>query len=142
MSSATHTHGSHASGSQSGEVQPLVGHLVSYPTLLATGTTLLLLTIITVAVRYVDLGEANIYIAIGIAVVKATLVSLFFMHLRWDRPFNLLVLVGSMLFVILMMCFCMMDVGQYQHTFIPGNPSAVQMQLDTTAPGAPITLKR
>jgi cytochrome c oxidase subunit 4 len=120
----------------------LVGHLVSYTTLLATGTTLLLLTIITVAVRYMDLGEANIYIAIGIAVVKATLVSLFFMHLRWDRPFNLLVLVGSMLFVILMMCFCMMDVGQYQHTIIPGNPSAVQTKLDAEAPGAPITLKR
>jgi hypothetical protein len=41
-----------------------------------------------------------------------------------------------------MMCFCMMDVGQYQHTFIPGNPSAVQTKLDAEAPGAPITLKR
>ncbi len=139
MSSASHSHDSHG---HAGEAHPLVGHLVPYTTLLATGMTLLVLTIITVAVRYMDLGEANIYIAIGIAVVKATLVSLFFMHLRWDRPFNLLVLVGSMLFVILMMCFCMMDVGQYAHTIIPGNPSAVQTYLDANAPGAPITAKK
>jgi cytochrome c oxidase subunit 4 len=99
------------------------------------------LTIITVAARYVDLGEANIYLAIGIAVVKATLVSLFFMHLRWDRPFNLMVLIGSMLFVVLMMVFCMMDVGQYESSFVNGNPSRVQTYLDANAPFAPITKK-
>ncbi len=141
MSSGSHAHDSSASTSHGGENQPLVGHLVPYSTLLATGMALLVLTVITVAVRYIDLGEGNIYIAIGIAVVKATLVSLFFMHLRWDRPFNLLVLVGSMLFVILMMCFCMMDVGQYADTITPGNPSAVQTYLDASAPGAPITAK-
>jgi cytochrome c oxidase subunit 4 len=134
-SHAAHAHGGHGDG------HPLVGHLVSYSTLLGTGLALLVLTVITVAVRYVDLGEANIYIAIGIAVVKATLVSLFFMHLRWDRPFNLMVLVGSMLFVVLMMIFCMMDVGQYEPTINKGNPKAVQSFLDTNAPFAPVTKK-
>ena len=124
-----------------GDGQPLVGHLVSFPILFATGTALMILTAITVAVRYVDLGEANLYIAIGIAVVKATLLSLFFMHLRWDRPFNLLVLIGSMLFVVLMMCFCLMDVGQYMSKMNTGNASAVQAYLNTNAPGAPITAK-
>ena len=112
-----------------------------YSTLFATGLALLFLTVITVAARYIDLGEANIYLAIGIAVVKATLVSLFFMHLRWDRPFNLMVLVGSMLFVVLMMVFCMMDVGQYQPTINKGNPAKVQAYLDANAPYAPITKK-
>ena len=134
-SHAAHAHGGHGDG------HPLVGHLVSYSTLLGTGLALLVLTVITVAVRYVDLGEANIYIAIGIAVVKATLVSLFFMHLRWDRPFNLMVLVGSMLFVVLMMIFCMMDVGQYEPTINKGNPKAVQSFLDSNAPFAPVTKK-
>jgi cytochrome c oxidase subunit 4 len=141
MASGSHaTHSAHGHGS-SGEVQPLVGHLVSYSTLFATGFALLVLTIITVAARYVDLGEANIYLAIGIAVVKATLVSLFFMHLRWDRPFNLMVLIGSMLFVVLMMVFCMMDVGQYESSFVNGNPPRVQTYLDANAPFAPITKK-
>jgi cytochrome c oxidase subunit 4 len=133
----THGHGSHGHG----DGHPLVGHLVPYSTLLGTGFALIVLTAITVAVRYVDLGEANIYIAIGIAVIKATLVSLFFMHLRWDRPFNLMVLVGSMLFVILMMVFCMMDVGQYESSMIKGNAPAVQTYLDANAKYAPVTKK-
>ena len=120
---------------------PLGGPLLPYSTLFATGIALLFLTVITVAARYIDLGEANIYLAIGIAVVKATLVSLFFMHLRWDRPFNLMVLVGSMLFVVLMMVFCMMDVGQYRSTLSTGNPVKVQQYLDANAPYAPITKK-
>ena len=99
-------------------------------------------TVITVAARYIDLGEANIYLAIGIAVIKATLVSLFFMHLRWDRPFNLMVLVGSMLFVVLMMIFCMMDVGQNMPTENKGNPAKVQQYLDANAPFAPVTAKK
>ncbi|MFZ4749868.1 MAG: cytochrome C oxidase subunit IV family protein [Phycisphaerales bacterium] len=133
-------HDSHGHGH--GEGHPLVGHLVPYSTLFATGGALLVLTVITVAARYVDLGEANIYLAIGIAVVKATLVSLFFMHLRWDRPFNLMVLVGSMLFVVLMMVFCMMDVGQNMVSENKGNPKNVQTYLDANAPFAPVTSKK
>ena len=139
MASASHAaHDSH----KTGEVHPLVGHLVPCSTLFATGAALIVLTAITVAVRYMDLGEANIYIAIGIAVVKATLVSLFFMHLRWDRPFNLMMLVGSMIFVLLMMVFCLMDVGQNLSKENMGNPSAVQNYLNANAPFAPITAKQ
>ena len=139
---ASHAHHSDGHGHAHGEAHPLVGHLVPYSTLFATGAALLVLTVITVAARYVDLGEANIYLAIGIAVVKATLVSLFFMHLRWDRPFNLMVLVGSMLFVVLMMIFCMMDVGQYTGTENKGNPPVVQRYLDANAPFAPVAAKK
>jgi hypothetical protein len=64
------------------------------------------------------------------------------MHLRWDRPFNLMVLVGSMLFVVLMMVFCMMDVGQYKATINAGNPAKVQQFLDANAPYAPITTRK
>jgi len=137
-SHAAHQSHDHGHGHGHGEPHPLVGHLVPYSTLFATGAALLVLTVITVAARYVDLGEANIYLAIGIAVVKATLVSLFFMHLRWDRPFNLMVLVGSMLFVVLMMVFCMMDTSQYRSTQFVGNPPEVEATLQANAPGAPV----
>jgi cytochrome c oxidase subunit IV len=33
---------------------------------------------------HVNLGEANLLIAITIAVIKAVLIILFFMHLRWS----------------------------------------------------------
>ena len=73
-----------------------VGHIVPYRILVATGGALFVLTWVTVAVARVNLGEANIFVALAIAAFKASLVALFFMHLRWDRPFNtLLRLVSS-----------------------------------------------
>lgn len=121
---------------------PLVGHLVPVSTLLLTATALLVLTVITVAVRYIDIGEFNIWVAIGIAVVKAALVATFFMHLRWDRPFNVLVFVGCSLFVILMMAFCVLDTGQYRATQYTGNPPVAQQTLDANAPGAPVAQRK
>lgn len=132
-----HHHGDpHADSAAAGH--PLVGHLVPVSTLIATALTLLVLTIITVAVRYIDIGEFNIWVAIGIAVVKASLVAMFFMHLRWDRPFNLLVFVGCTLFVVLMMSLCVLDTSQYRATQYTGNAPLAQETLDANAPGAPI----
>jgi cytochrome c oxidase subunit IV len=43
---------------------------------------LLVLTATTTGMAYVDLGDFNIYVALTIAIVKATLVVLFFMHVK------------------------------------------------------------
>ena len=138
---STAAHGTaHASAHASGH--PLVGHLVPISTLLATASILLVLTIITVVVRYIDIGEFNIWVAIGIAVIKAALVATFFMHLRWDRPFNVLVFVGCCVFVILMMAFCVLDTGQYRSTQYTGNPPLAQETLEANAPGAPIAKQK
>jgi cytochrome c oxidase subunit 4 len=45
---------------------------------------LIVLTAVTVAVSYVHLGMMNVVVALLIASVKASLVALFFMHLRYD----------------------------------------------------------
>jgi cytochrome c oxidase subunit 4 len=128
-------HAHHAHGD---EAHPEVGHVVPVRYLYAAGLALLVLTVVTVAVRYVDLGEANMPVALGIALVKATIVALIFMHLRWDRPFNLLVLVGSILFVLLLIAFASMDVHQYEPTIFTGNAPEAQATLDANAPGAPV----
>lgn len=128
-----HGHGNH-------DGHPAVGHLVPTSTLVAAGLALLVLTIVTVAVRYIDVGEFNLPIALFVAVIKATIVILVFMHLRWDRPFNLLVIIGSVLFVLLMMAFTMMDVSAYTPSFFTGNPPQVQTTLTESAPGAPVAL--
>jgi cytochrome c oxidase subunit IV len=47
---------------------------------------LLLLTVITVAVAQVDFGSFNIVVAMLIASVKAGIVGLIFMHLRYESP--------------------------------------------------------
>ena len=45
---------------------------------------LMVLTAITVSVSYVDVGIFNIVVAMSVASVKAILVALFFMHLKFE----------------------------------------------------------
>ena len=63
---------------------------------------LLVFTGLTIVTGRMDLGGANIFIALGIATTKATLVVLFFMHL-WDMGgVNRLVFVVSVLFAVVL----------------------------------------
>ena len=133
--SAPHDPHAHAGG----EPHPLVGHLVPVRTLVLTGLALLFLTVVTVAVRYIAAGEFNIVIALGVAVVKAALVVLVFMHLLWDRSFNSLMLVGSIVFVVLLIGIAMTDTRMYNPSLYNGNAKVVQETLDADAPFAPIT---
>ena len=48
--------------------------------------TLVALTCITVGVSYLDMRSAAITAAVMIASVKAVLVMLYFMHIRYDKP--------------------------------------------------------
>jgi len=60
------------------------GIATSRRTTLAVFAALLLLTVVTVLVSYVDLGLGNVAVALLIASVKASLVALFFMHLKGE----------------------------------------------------------
>jgi cytochrome c oxidase subunit 4 len=64
---------------------------------------LLFFTVLTIITGRLNLGAANIFIALAIATTKATLVVLFFMHL-WDMGgVNRLVFVVSVLFLLVLM---------------------------------------
>ena len=100
--------------------QPLVGHLVGPPILIATCLALLVLTVVTVYTAwYIDLGPLNLWIAMAIAGLKGTLVCLYFMHLRWDRPFNIVVFVGCLAFVVLFIGLTLTDSVSYKNDLIP-----------------------
>src|SRR5690606_19431291 len=70
---------------------------------------LLILTVVTVAVSRFDFGSANMFIAMGIASVKASLVILFFMHVKWDTAINKIVFLSSFLFLSLLFIFTLAD---------------------------------
>jgi cytochrome c oxidase subunit 4 len=70
---------------------------------------LLVLTLITVKVSYLDFGVFNLVIAMGIATLKATLVVLFFMHLKYDEPFNVVVFVSSLAFLAVFFMLTLAD---------------------------------
>ena len=72
---------------------------------------LMVLTLITVGVSMADLGQAAIYVAMAVAVVKASLVVGYFMHLKFDVRFNSLVFFGSLLFLGIFFVFTMIDLG-------------------------------
>ena len=99
---------------------PAVGHVVPLRVLLAVLGILLALTVATVAITWVDLGALNLVLALGIATVKASLVGLYFMHLRWDRPFHAVVLILSLALVMLFVMGALIDSEQYRPDLIPG----------------------
>src|SRR5215831_12099926 len=60
---------------------------------------LLVLTFITVRVSYFNFGIMNLIVAMGVATLKASLVVLFFMHLKYDEKFNAIIFVASLIFL-------------------------------------------
>jgi cytochrome c oxidase subunit 4 len=96
-----------------------ISHVASIKVLIGTGGTLLLLTLVTVAATKIDLGSSlNLALAMVIAVIKATLVVLFFMHLKYDKLFHSVIFVSAILAAALFVGFTLMDSGQYQNTNI------------------------
>jgi cytochrome c oxidase subunit IV len=97
-----------------------LAHVVPLSVLAAVLAALVVLTAATVAVATVDLGSLNIYAALAIAGVKATLVVLYFMHLRYDRPFNRVVFLGCLLFVVIFISLVLKDEQAQRHSLITG----------------------
>jgi cytochrome c oxidase subunit 4 len=96
-----------------------ISHVAAARVLLATGGTLLILTILTVLATKVDFGaNINLAVAMVIAVTKASLVILFFMHLRYDKLFHTVVFCSAILAACLFVGFTLMDTSQYQPTNI------------------------
>ncbi len=107
-----------------------LSHVATRKVLLGTWIALMFLTIITVSATKIDLGPSyNLAVAMAIAAVKATLVILYFMHLRYDKLFHSVLVVGGILAAALFVGFTMMDSGQYQQTLIwdPANPPAAPL---------------
>ncbi len=117
MSHSHAAHG-HADGHADGHGHGHVGHVVPTWLLGLVLVGLLILTGITVGLSGVPMGRFNTLVAMAIATVKATLVVMYFMHLRWDRPFNAIVLVSSVLFVALFVGLAMLDTATYQDLLI------------------------
>lgn len=114
-----------------------ISHVASMKVLLGTGGSLLMLTIVTVLATKVDFGaNINLGVAMFIAVVKATLVILFFMHLKYDKMFHTVVFVSALLAASLFVGFTLMDSDQYQQTNIwnPEHPPAAPNGPRPTAP--------
>ncbi|PKD44198.1 cytochrome C oxidase subunit IV family protein [Rhodohalobacter barkolensis] len=85
-------------------------HISSAKFLWGIAIALFFLTFVTVAVTWIEIPDPwNVVVAIGIAIVKALLVLLFFMNLYWDSKFNSLLFVFSIIFFLLLIGITLLD---------------------------------
>jgi cytochrome c oxidase subunit 4 len=101
-------------------------HITSLRTLVVVWIALLIGTWLTVTATYFDFGSLNLWIGLAIATGKALLVALYFMHMRWDRPFNAFVFLTAFAFLALFIGLALMDTAHYQDVVIPGYAPALQ----------------
>lgn len=71
--------------------------------------SLLILTLLTWQIAYVDLGRWNTVVALVIAICKASLVVAFFMHLRWSASMVRLVLFAAIFWLAIMLSLTIGD---------------------------------
>jgi cytochrome c oxidase subunit 4 len=71
---------------------------------------LLLLTFVTTAVGMMDLGRLNVVVALVIAVIKAMLVVLFFMHIYWSTKLTRVIVVSGIAWLGLLLWLTLTDV--------------------------------
>jgi cytochrome c oxidase subunit IV len=104
---------------------PGPGHHIAPVSLYFTIFVLLMvLTLATWGVTFVHLGHFNLPVAMLIAITKATLVILFFMHVYWS-PKIIKVTVGmSFFFLIIMLMMVMSDYLSRPQMGLPAFPNA------------------
>ena len=84
-------------------------HIVSVRVYVTVFLALMMLTAVTVAVAFVDLGVMNDVVALTIAVLKAVMVVLFFMHVRYSTPLTWLVIVSGFFWLMVLIGLTMSD---------------------------------
>ena len=84
-------------------------HIVPLRIYLLIFLALLLGTALTVGAAYVDMGPLNTPVALAIAVFKATLVVLFFMHVRYGSKLVWLFAGGGFLWLVILLVLTLSD---------------------------------
>jgi cytochrome c oxidase subunit 4 len=78
------------------------------------------LTLLTVGAAFLDLGPANTFVALAIAVVKSTLVILYFMHVKGNTKLVPVVILSGVFFLLLLFLLLAADYGTRGWLGVPG----------------------
>ena len=87
----------------------MADHIVPRRTYYAIFAILMLCSLATVLIAFVDLGPFNTVAALTIAVFKAVLVILFFMHVKYSTRLTWAVVVGSVFWLGILLVLTMSD---------------------------------
>ena len=102
-----------------------LAHVMPVRILVGVFLALVLLTVLTVVATFFPTGSLEIWISLGIATIKASLVAAYFMHLRYDNPLNAVLFAFGLLFVALFVGFLLLDTQQYQADLIINQPGGM-----------------
>jgi cytochrome c oxidase subunit 4 len=84
-------------------------HIVSRKVYFGVFGALMVLTAVTVWVAALDLGRLNALVALTVAVIKATLVLLYFMHVRYSSRLTQVIVLSGFFWLIILLAFTMSD---------------------------------
>ena len=110
----------HAHDDEHGDDYLVHSHITSIKTYLVIFGALIFLTFLTVLAYNVRLGELNLFVAVLIAMVKSSLVGAYFMHLKYEKKFNILFFVGSLIFVGVFLAYTLNDTDRRGEESVQG----------------------
>jgi cytochrome c oxidase subunit 4 len=84
-------------------------HVVPIKVYVAVFIALMVLMAMTVAVAYVNLGILNNFVAMAIAIIKTSLIILYFMHLRQSSRLTKVFASIGFVFLIILVAFTLAD---------------------------------
>jgi cytochrome c oxidase subunit 4 len=96
---------------------------------------LMVLTAVTVGVAFINLGAMNFPVAIGIAITKATLVILFFMHAKYSSTLTKLFVGTAFFFLFIMLGLTMTDYLSRGLKTYPGGAAGAGYGVRIETPG-------
>ena len=87
-------------------------HVISSKMYYGIWIALMILTVVTARVAFIDLGAFNTVVALVIATCKALLVVLFFMHVKYaSEKLTKMVIVASLFWLLLLLLLSLADYG-------------------------------
>ena len=95
-------------------------HIVPVPIYLGVFITLIVMTWVTAYVSTIDLGRWNIFVALAIAMFKASLVILFFMHVKYSSKLTKMIVGAGFFWLILLLFITMADIWTRSWMGVPG----------------------
>jgi cytochrome c oxidase subunit IV len=109
MASHAANHGAHSEN-----------HIVPKRVYFLIFAALIVLTWVTALVSRIDLGRWNIFVALAIAILKASLVILFFMHVKYSTRLTKFIVVCGFFWLSLLLFITMADLWTRSWMGVPG----------------------
>ena len=94
-------------------------HISPVKTYVSVFLFLMAATVITVVIAFQHLGVLNALVALSIASVKATMVILYFMHVKYSSRLTKLVVVAGFFFLLVLLVLTMADYGSREWLTVP-----------------------